>query len=102
MEQANNISLVQRKKCTKPYRLLAVGAVMMISRGWPYHFSARFFVRRMEAMIQVDPKFSATAVARALIVDDESDGARLLGLLLTARGFAVDVVTDSQACLARL
>jgi DNA-binding response OmpR family regulator len=44
----------------------------------------------------VKPHFAA----RILIVDDEADGAQALGLLLKYRGHAVEIVTDSAACLS--
>jgi len=36
--------------------------------------------------------------ARILVVDDEPDGAKSLGILLRLRGYTVEVLTDSTQC----
>jgi DNA-binding response OmpR family regulator len=41
-------------------------------------------------------------IARVLIVDDDADGAKSMGMLLKMHGYAVEVVTDSTLCLSRL
>ena len=43
-----------------------------------------------------------SSVARLLIVDDEPDGAKTLGMLLERLGYPVLVVTDSTQCIEQL
>ncbi len=42
------------------------------------------------------------STARVLIVDDEPEGAKTLGMLFARCGYSVEVVTDSTQCLAQV